>query len=96
MRGISAVIIGAVVGALAGVLAAPRAGYQTRLELKRQARDAQDQITDAIEQGKLRATELVNWGSEQIEKTGGDVKHEVNKGIESARETIHEKTAKPM
>lgn len=96
MRGFSAMIIGGLLGALVGVLVAPRPGYQTRLELKRQAREAGEQLNDAVEQGRLRATELVNWGTDQIEKTGTEVKHEVNRGIETARETIHEKTAKPM
>ena len=51
--------IGALVGIAAGILTAPRAGKQTRAELKAKAGDLKRSTSEKVETGKEKTSEVI-------------------------------------
>lgn len=51
--------IGALIGVAAGILTAPRAGKQTRAELKAKAEDLKRGASEKVEAGKEKTSEVI-------------------------------------
>lgn len=62
MRRLSALLLGGIVGAGAAILFAPRSGVEIRRRLRQGLDEVQGQTMARIEEGRLRATELIKMG----------------------------------
>lgn len=62
MRRLSALLLGGIVGAGAAILFAPLAGAEARRRLRQSLDDLQGETQARLEQGRLRATELIKTG----------------------------------
>lgn len=66
-------LVGGLIGAGIAMLTAPRTGVETKEQLRTRVRGLQDQYGDVIEQGRIRATELVQSSRDVIEQTQSKV-----------------------
>jgi len=82
------VSIGCTVGAVAGVLFAPRAGKETREAVSRRSCEAWGKIKDNVSSNGHR---LAN----AIEEQGTRVYTAAEKGIDAAKEALHDSSGKP-
>lgn len=91
-------LIGGALGAWATMQLAPRAGSEAREQLRQRADTMRDQYGNLIEQGRVRATELVKSGLDMVDTRLQQGQELVNSGIERARGGIdheghhHERT----
>jgi gas vesicle protein len=61
-------LLGGAIGAGLAVLLAPRTGTETQAQLRDRVKGLRDQYGDVIEQGRLRATELIQSGREMLDQ----------------------------
>lgn len=88
-------LFGAIVGAAAASLMTPRTGRDTQETLKRRADEFKNQYGDVIEQGRLRATELIQSGKEMLDERLSQTQQE--KGQEGdVQPRAHETANRPQ
>jgi gas vesicle protein len=78
------------VGALIGVLYAPKAGKETREDLKNGALEAKDKAAELVEQGKQKAAEYVQTGKQYVEQGKQIASEYVEQGRQKAAELVEE------
>lgn len=61
-------LLGGAVGAGIAMLLTPRTGEETQAQLRDRVKGLRDQYGDVIEQGRIRATELVQSGRDMIDQ----------------------------
>jgi gas vesicle protein len=62
-------LVGGAIGAGIAMLMAPKTGQETQSQLRERMRGLKDQYGPMIEQGRLRATELVQSGRDALDQT---------------------------
>lgn len=87
-------LFGAIVGAAAASLMTPRTGRDTQETLKRRADEFKNQYGDVIEQGRLRATELIQSGKEMLDERLSQTQQE--KGQQDVQPRVHETAERPQ
>jgi gas vesicle protein len=85
-----AFIGGAVAGVVAGLLLAPQSGEETRRDLKRYARRAEEEVLEKAKEARAALDETIERGKHFIAEKAADVEAAVKAG----RETVKEKMDK--
>jgi gas vesicle protein len=85
-----AFIGGAVAGVVAGLLLAPKSGEETRRDLKRYARRAEEEVLEKAREARAALDETIERGKHFIAEKAADVEAAVKAG----RETVKEKMDK--
>lgn len=87
-----AFLIGAGAGLAAGMLLAPRAGRETRMQLKERARTARNKFEEGVRKEKDMAGDIVDTAKQAVEDTKAvvqDAKASARRRVEQ-RETARE------
>ena len=79
---------GAVAGALAGILFAPKAGEQTRQELKGYARKTEEDLLEKAKEAREALDEAIERGKTYIAEKRADVEAAVKAGKEAVKERM--------
>lgn len=85
-----AFIGGAVAGVVAGLLLAPQSGEETRRDLKRYARRAEEEVLEKAKEARAAIDETIERGKHFLAEKAADVEAAVKAG----RETVKEKMDK--
>ncbi|MDO8356141.1 MAG: YtxH domain-containing protein [Nitrospirota bacterium] len=85
-----AFIGGAVAGVVAGLLLAPQSGEDTRRDLKRYARRAEEEVLEKAKEARAALDETIERGKHFLAEKAADVEAAVKAG----RETVKEKMDK--
>ena len=85
-----AFIGGAVAGVVAGLLLAPQSGEDTRRDLKRYARRAEEEVLEKAKEARAALDETIERGKHFLAEKAADVEAAVKAG----RETVQEKMDK--
>ena len=85
-----AFIGGAVAGVVAGLLLAPQSGEETRRDLKRYARRAEEEVLEKAKEARAALDETIERGKHFFAEKAADVEAAVKAG----RETVKEKMDK--
>lgn len=81
---------GAVAGVVAGLLLAPQSGEETRRDLKRYARRAEEEVLEKAKEARAALDETIERGKHFLAEKAADVEAAVKAG----RETVKEKMDK--
>lgn len=79
---------GAVAGAIAGVLFAPKAGNETRRELKRYARKTEEELIEKAEEARAALDDAIEGGKHFLSEKRADVGAAVKAGIAAMKERM--------
>jgi gas vesicle protein len=79
---------GAVAGALAGILFAPKAGEQTRRELKAYARRTEEDFLEKAKEARAAFDEAIERGTSFVTEKRADVEAAVEAGKEAIKERM--------
>ena len=79
---------GAAAGALAGILIAPKAGEQTRRELKAYARRTEEDLLEKAKEARAALDEAIERGKTYIAEKRADVEAAVEAGKEAVKERM--------
>lgn len=85
-----AFIGGAVAGVVAGLLLAPQSGEETRRDLKRYARRAEEEVLEKAKEARAALDETIERGKHFIAEKAADVEA----ALKAGRETVKEKMDK--
>ena len=85
-----AFIGGAVAGVVAGLLLAPQSGEDTRRDLKRYARRAEEEVLEKAKEARAALDETIERGKHFIAEKTADVEA----ALKAGRETVKEKMDK--
>ncbi len=77
-------LVGAAVGGMAGMLLAPKAGKETREDIKAKANEVQERTKEMIEETKERAGEMYDKSRQMI----GETRERALETIETGRERL--------
>ena len=79
---------GAAVGALAGILFAPKAGEETRRELKAYARKTEEDLLEKAKEARAALDEAIERGKGFVAEKRADVEAAVKAGKDATRERM--------
>jgi gas vesicle protein len=79
---------GAVAGVVAGLLLAPQSGEETRRDLKRYARRAEEEILERAKEARAALDETIERGKHFIAEKTADVEAAVKAGRETMKEKM--------
>ena len=79
---------GAVAGAVAGILFAPKAGEQTRRELKAYARRTEEELIDKAKEARAALDEAIERGKSFVAEKRADVDAALKAGKEAMKERM--------
>ena len=79
---------GAVAGAIAGVLFAPKAGNETRRELKGYARKTEEELIEKAEQAKAALDDVIERGKHFLSGKRADLEATVKAGTDAMKERM--------
>ncbi|HEX6532475.1 MAG TPA: YtxH domain-containing protein [Nitrospira sp.] len=79
---------GAAAGALAGILFAPKAGEQTRRELKAYARKTEEDLIEKAKEARAALDEAIERGKNFVAEKRADVEAAVKAGKEAMKERM--------
>jgi len=79
---------GAVAGAVAGILFAPKAGEQTRRELKAYARNTEEDLIEKAKEARAELDEAIERGKSFVAEKRADVEAAVKAGKEAMKERM--------
>lgn len=79
---------GAAAGALAGILFAPKAGEQTRRELKAYARKTEEDLIESAKEARAALDEAIERGKSFVAEKRADVEAAVKAGKDAMRERM--------
>jgi len=88
MGRMSSLLVGGLIGAGVAMYLQSERGADARKRLVNLRDQYMDQYGDVIEQGKIRATELINTGKETLDTTLAQGQDLVNTAVEKARTTM--------
>jgi gas vesicle protein len=83
-----AFLSGAVAGAVAGILFAPKAGEQTRRELKAYARKTEEDLLEKAKETRAALDEAIERGKSFVAEKRADVEAAVRAGKEAMKEQM--------
>ena len=79
---------GAVAGAIAGVLFAPKAGDETRRELKRYARKTEEELIEKAKEARAALDHAIERGKHVLSEKRADVEAAVKAGKDAMKEPM--------
>ncbi len=79
---------GAIGGMIAGILLAPKAGEETRRELKSQARRTEEEIIEKAKEARAALDEVIERGKQFVDEKRADVEAAVKAGREAFKEKM--------
>ena len=79
---------GAVAGAIAGVLFAPKAGDETRRELKRYARKTEKDLIEKAKEARGALDDAIERGKHVLSEKRADVEASVKAGTDAMKERM--------
>ncbi len=79
---------GAVAGVVAGLLLAPKSGEETRQDLKRYARRAEEEVLEKAKEARAALDETIERGKHFIAEKAADVEAAVKAGREAVKEKM--------
>ena len=79
---------GAIGGLIAGILLAPKAGEETRRELKSQARRTEEDIIEKAKEARAALDEVIERGKQFVDEKRADVEAAVKAGREAFKEKM--------
>ena len=79
---------GAVAGAIAGVLFAPKAGHETRRDLKGYARKTEKELIEKAKEARTALDEAIERGKHVLSEKRADVEAAVKAGQDVMKERI--------
>ncbi len=77
------------IGAAIGMLYAPKAGHETREDLRRRAEDGRDYVVNRAKEAREQASKLVDKGKEVVEQQ----KDQFRSAYEAGRQAYKDATA---
>lgn len=90
---LATLIVGGALGAGLTMMLAPRSSQEAREQLRTRAQGLRDQYGEVIEQGRVRATELVRSGLDMVDTRLQQGQELVNSGLERARTTVDQQSS---
>ena len=81
-------LAGAAAGAIAGILFAPKAGEQTRRELKAYARKTEEEVLEKAKEARAALDEAIERGKNFVAEKRHDVEAAVKAGKEAMKERM--------
>lgn len=79
---------GAVAGVVAGLLLAPKSGEETRRDLKRYARRAEEEVLERAREARAALDETIERGKHFVAEKAADVEAAVKAGREAVKEKM--------
>lgn len=79
---------GAVAGVVAGILLAPKSGEETRRDLKRYARRAEEEVLEKAKEARAALDETIERGKQFIAEKRVDVESAVKAGKEAMKDKM--------
>jgi gas vesicle protein len=79
---------GAVAGVVAGILLAPKSGEETRRDLKRYARRAEEEVLEKAKEARAALDETIERGKQFISEKRADVEAAVKAGKEAMKDKM--------
>ena len=79
---------GAIGGMIAGILLAPKAGEETRRELKSQARRTEEELIEKAKEARAALDEVIERGKQFMDEKRADVEAAVKAGREAFKEKM--------
>jgi gas vesicle protein len=79
---------GAVAGVVAGILLAPKSGEETRRDLKRYARRAEEEVLEMAKEARAALDETIERGKQFIAEKRVDVEAAVKAGKEAMKDKM--------
>lgn len=79
---------GAIGGMIAGILLAPKAGEETRRELKSQARRTEEELIEKAKEARAALDEVIERGKQFVDEKRADVEAAVKAGREAFKEKM--------
>jgi gas vesicle protein len=79
---------GAVAGVVAGILLAPKSGEETRRDLKRYARRAEEEVLEKAKEARAALDETIERGKQFIAEKRADVEAAVKAGKEAMKDKM--------
>ncbi len=79
---------GAIGGMIAGILLAPKAGEETRRELKGYARKTEEEVIEKAKEARAALDELIEQGKHFMAEKRADVEAAVTAGKEAMKEKM--------
>lgn len=79
---------GAVAGVVAGILLAPKSGEETRQDLKRYARRAEEEVLEKAKEARAALDETIERGKQFIAEKRADVEAAVKAGKEAVKDKM--------
>ena len=79
---------GAIGGMIAGILLAPKAGEETRRELKGYARKTEEEVIEKAKEARAALDELIEQGKHFVAEKRADVEAAVTAGKEAMKEKM--------
>ena len=79
---------GAIGGLIAGILLAPKAGEETRRELKSQARRTEEELIEKAKEARAALDEVIERGKQFVDEKRADVEAAVKAGREAFKEKM--------
>ena len=79
---------GAVAGVVAGILLAPKSGEETRRDLKRYARRAEEEVLDKAKEARAALDETIERSRQFIAEKRADVEAAVKAGKEAMKDKM--------
>jgi len=79
---------GAIAGVVAGILLAPKSGEETRRELKKYARRAEEEVIERAEEARAALDEVIERGRQFVAEKKSDVEAAVKAGKDAMKEKM--------
>ena len=83
-----AFLTGAIAGVVAGILLAPKSGEETRRELKKYARRAEEEVIERAEEARAALDEVIERGKQFVAEKKSDVEAAVKAGKDAMKEKM--------
>ena len=84
---------GAIGGLIAGILLAPKAGEETRRELKSQARRTEEELIEKTKEARAALDEVIERGKQFVDEKRADVEAAVKAGREAFKEKMEKRSS---
>jgi gas vesicle protein len=79
---------GTIAGAMAGILFAPKAGEQTRRELKRYATKTEEELIEKAKEARALLDDVIEQGKHFVTEKRADVEAAVRGGTETVKNSM--------
>ena len=82
------------IGAAIGMLYAPKAGHETREDLRRRAEEGRDYVVNRAREVRDQAGQMVDRGKEMLDKQKDQFRSAVEAGRQAYKESVAQETGK--